>query len=184
LFDRLALLQTGQRPRSPRPAPERTPQLQPRLQPPEARDTTRTTTSSTPVKRTCTHAQPSLGTQLRTQAPPASSLETEHPPLLQKQQTQQTHTMSSAGRGRGGKFNKVRRGGGKKFSRDLQPLNADGEVVGMWGVSNLLLTILEQGLTVSRRNNPTRSTKSHQRKSPRKKSPATRMATASPHKKR
>ena len=43
--------------------------------------------------------------------------------------------MSSAGRGRGGKFNKVKRGGGKKFSRDLQPLNADGEVVGMWGVS-------------------------------------------------
>jgi hypothetical protein len=42
--------------------------------------------------------------------------------------------MSSAGRGRGGKFNKVKRGGGKKFSRDLQPLNADGEVVGMWGV--------------------------------------------------
>ncbi|KAJ4365858.1 hypothetical protein N0V83_008480 [Neocucurbitaria cava] len=41
--------------------------------------------------------------------------------------------MSSAGRGRGGKFNKVKRGGGKKFSRDLQPLNADGEVVGMWG---------------------------------------------------
>jgi hypothetical protein len=44
--------------------------------------------------------------------------------------------MSSA-RGRGGKFNKVKRGGGKKFSRDLQPLNADGEVVGMWGVSAL-----------------------------------------------
>lgn len=41
--------------------------------------------------------------------------------------------MSSA-RGRGGKFNKIKRGGGKKFSRDLQPLNADGEVVGMWGV--------------------------------------------------
>jgi hypothetical protein len=45
--------------------------------------------------------------------------------------------MSSAGRGRGGKFNKVKRGGGKKFSRDLQPLNADGEQVGMWGVSTL-----------------------------------------------
>jgi hypothetical protein len=45
--------------------------------------------------------------------------------------------MSSAGgRGRGGKFNKVKRGGGKKFSRDLQPLNADGEQVGMWGVSD------------------------------------------------
>ncbi|KAF2629954.1 hypothetical protein BU25DRAFT_408551 [Macroventuria anomochaeta] len=37
------------------------------------------------------------------------------------------------GRGRGGKFNKVKRGGGHKFSRDLQPLNADGEVAGMWG---------------------------------------------------
>lgn len=41
--------------------------------------------------------------------------------------------MSSA-RGRGGKFNKIKRGGGKKFSRDLQPINADGEVMGMWGV--------------------------------------------------
>ncbi|KAJ4341032.1 hypothetical protein N0V87_002071 [Didymella glomerata] len=40
--------------------------------------------------------------------------------------------MSSA-RGRGGKFNKAKRGGGKHFSRDLQPLNADGEVMGMWG---------------------------------------------------
>ncbi|KAH5429127.1 hypothetical protein HBI47_112790 [Parastagonospora nodorum] len=42
-------------------------------------------------------------------------------------------TARAGGRGRGGKFNKVKRGGGKKFSRDLQPLNADGEVVGMWG---------------------------------------------------
>lgn len=41
---------------------------------------------------------------------------------------------SAAGRGRGGKFSKPKRGGGKHFSRDLQPLNADGEVVGMWGV--------------------------------------------------
>lgn len=41
-------------------------------------------------------------------------------------------TMSSA-RGRGGKFNKAKRGGGKHFSRDLQPLNAEGEVMGMWG---------------------------------------------------
>ncbi|KAF1929068.1 uncharacterized protein M421DRAFT_4882 [Didymella exigua CBS 183.55] len=40
--------------------------------------------------------------------------------------------MSSA-RGRGGKFNKAKRGGGKHFSRDLQPLNAEGEVMGMWG---------------------------------------------------
>jgi hypothetical protein len=55
--------------------------------------------------------------------------------------------MSSAGgRGRGGKFNKVKRGGGKKFSRDLQPLNADGEVVGMWGVS------VPTGLPQSRSN--------------------------------
>lgn len=41
---------------------------------------------------------------------------------------------SAAARGRGGKFSKPKRGGGKHFSRDLQPLNADGEVVGMWGV--------------------------------------------------
>ncbi|KAF2008198.1 hypothetical protein P154DRAFT_516902 [Amniculicola lignicola CBS 123094] len=40
---------------------------------------------------------------------------------------------SAGGRGRGGKFSKPKRGGGKHFSRDLQPLNADGEVVGMWG---------------------------------------------------
>jgi hypothetical protein len=37
------------------------------------------------------------------------------------------------GRGRGGKFSKPKRGGGKHFSRDLQPLNADGEIMGMWG---------------------------------------------------
>ncbi|KAF2501632.1 hypothetical protein BU16DRAFT_522566 [Lophium mytilinum] len=40
---------------------------------------------------------------------------------------------SAGGRGRGGKFSKPKRGGGKHFSRDLQPLNADGEVIGMWG---------------------------------------------------
>ncbi|KAF2815526.1 uncharacterized protein BDZ99DRAFT_459377 [Mytilinidion resinicola] len=40
---------------------------------------------------------------------------------------------SAGGRGRGGKFSKPKRGGGKHFSRDLQPLNADGEVMGMWG---------------------------------------------------
>ncbi|KAF2641263.1 hypothetical protein P280DRAFT_479681 [Massarina eburnea CBS 473.64] len=40
---------------------------------------------------------------------------------------------SAAARGRGGKFSKPKRGGGKHFSRDLQPLNADGEVMGMWG---------------------------------------------------
>ncbi|KAF2835962.1 hypothetical protein M501DRAFT_1007768 [Patellaria atrata CBS 101060] len=41
-------------------------------------------------------------------------------------------TSSSSARGRGGKFSKPKRGGGKHFSRDLQPLNADGEVLGMW----------------------------------------------------
>ncbi|KAF2263507.1 hypothetical protein CC78DRAFT_271036 [Lojkania enalia] len=41
--------------------------------------------------------------------------------------------MSSSGRGRGGKFSKPKRGGGKHFSRDLQPLDKNGEVVGMWG---------------------------------------------------
>jgi len=41
--------------------------------------------------------------------------------------------MSSSARGRGGKFSKPKRGGGKHFSRDLQPLNADGEMMGMWG---------------------------------------------------
>ncbi|PVH96599.1 hypothetical protein DM02DRAFT_115281 [Periconia macrospinosa] len=41
--------------------------------------------------------------------------------------------MSTSARGRGGKFSKPKRGGGKHFSRDLQPLNADGEVMGMWG---------------------------------------------------
>ena len=35
-------------------------------------------------------------------------------------------------RGRGGKFNKPGRGGGKKFSRDLQPLDKDGAQVSMW----------------------------------------------------
>ena len=35
-------------------------------------------------------------------------------------------------RGRGGKFNKAKRGGGKHFSRDLQPLDKEGNVLGMW----------------------------------------------------
>ncbi|RMZ85424.1 hypothetical protein DV737_g796, partial [Chaetothyriales sp. CBS 132003] len=35
-------------------------------------------------------------------------------------------------RGRGGKFNKAKRGGGKHFSRDLQPLDKDGTPLGMW----------------------------------------------------
>ncbi|KUI58230.1 hypothetical protein VP1G_05539 [Cytospora mali] len=36
-------------------------------------------------------------------------------------------------RGRGGKFRKPTRGGGKHFSRDLRPLDADGNEIGMWG---------------------------------------------------
>jgi hypothetical protein len=36
-------------------------------------------------------------------------------------------------RGRGGKFKKFTRGGGKHFSRDLKPLDADGNEIGMWG---------------------------------------------------
>lgn len=35
-------------------------------------------------------------------------------------------------RGRGGKFSKPTRGGGKHFSRDLQPLDKDGNALGMW----------------------------------------------------
>ncbi|KAG5946759.1 hypothetical protein E4U53_006519 [Claviceps sorghi] len=35
-------------------------------------------------------------------------------------------------RGRAGKFNKPSRGGGKKFSRDLQPVDADGNQISMW----------------------------------------------------
>ncbi|EWZ47787.1 hypothetical protein FOCG_06524 [Fusarium oxysporum f. sp. radicis-lycopersici 26381] len=37
-------------------------------------------------------------------------------------------------RGRGGKFRKPARGGGKKFSRDIRPLDADGNEVSMWAV--------------------------------------------------
>lgn len=36
-------------------------------------------------------------------------------------------------RGRGGKFRKFTRGGGKHFSRDLRPLDADGNEISMWG---------------------------------------------------
>jgi len=39
----------------------------------------------------------------------------------------------SGSRGRGGKFKKFTRGGGKHFSRDLRPLDADGNEIGMWG---------------------------------------------------
>ncbi|KAJ9148702.1 28 kDa heat-and acid-stable phosphoprotein [Pleurostoma richardsiae] len=35
-------------------------------------------------------------------------------------------------RGRGGKFRKFTRGGGKHFSRDLRPLDADGNEISMW----------------------------------------------------
>ncbi|KAI1302914.1 hypothetical protein F5Y03DRAFT_191461 [Xylaria venustula] len=38
-------------------------------------------------------------------------------------------------RGRGGKFKKFTRGGGKHFSRDLRPLDADGNEVSMWSES-------------------------------------------------
>ncbi|KAL1871039.1 hypothetical protein VTK73DRAFT_2312 [Phialemonium thermophilum] len=35
-------------------------------------------------------------------------------------------------RGRGGKFRKFTRGGGKHYSRDLRPLDADGNEISMW----------------------------------------------------
>ncbi|KAK5662591.1 hypothetical protein OQA88_8505 [Cercophora sp. LCS_1] len=38
----------------------------------------------------------------------------------------------SSSRGRGGKFKKYTRGGGKHFSRDLRPLDADGNEISMW----------------------------------------------------
>ncbi|KAL2816324.1 casein kinase substrate phosphoprotein PP28-domain-containing protein [Aspergillus granulosus] len=37
-----------------------------------------------------------------------------------------------APRGRGGKFSKPSRGGGKRFSRDVQPVDKDGNAVGLW----------------------------------------------------
>ncbi|KAL7905688.1 casein kinase substrate phosphoprotein PP28 domain-containing protein [Trichoderma velutinum] len=39
----------------------------------------------------------------------------------------------SSSRGRGGKFRKFTRGGGKHFSRNLQPLDSEGNAVSMWG---------------------------------------------------
>ncbi|TQV98261.1 hypothetical protein V2A60_007982 [Cordyceps javanica] len=39
---------------------------------------------------------------------------------------------ATSSRGRGGKFKKYTRGGGRHFSRDLQPTNADGNEVSMW----------------------------------------------------
>ncbi|KAH7154868.1 casein kinase substrate phosphoprotein PP28 [Dactylonectria estremocensis] len=38
----------------------------------------------------------------------------------------------SSSRGRGGKFKKYTRGGGKHFSRDIRPLDADGNEVSIW----------------------------------------------------
>ncbi|XXH01072.1 hypothetical protein Hte_007423 [Hypoxylon texense] len=38
-------------------------------------------------------------------------------------------------RGRGGKFRKFTRGGGKHFSRDLRPLDADGNEISMWSAN-------------------------------------------------
>jgi len=39
-------------------------------------------------------------------------------------------------RGRGGKFSKPTRGGGKHFSRNLQPLDKEGNALGMWREPN------------------------------------------------
>ncbi|KAI1430728.1 hypothetical protein GGR50DRAFT_164744 [Xylaria sp. CBS 124048] len=44
----------------------------------------------------------------------------------------------ASSRGRGGKFKKFTRGGGKHFSRDLRPLDADGNEVSMWSENALL----------------------------------------------
>ncbi|KAL7923210.1 casein kinase substrate phosphoprotein PP28 domain-containing protein [Trichoderma austrokoningii] len=38
----------------------------------------------------------------------------------------------ASSRGRGGKFRKFTRGGGKHFSRNLQPLDSEGNAVSMW----------------------------------------------------
>ncbi|CAM1503776.1 Fc.00g013670.m01.CDS01 [Cosmosporella sp. VM-42] len=38
----------------------------------------------------------------------------------------------SSSRGRGGKFKKYTRGGGKHFSRDIRPLDADGNEISIW----------------------------------------------------
>ncbi|KAI5466471.1 casein kinase substrate phosphoprotein PP28-domain-containing protein [Mariannaea sp. PMI_226] len=40
----------------------------------------------------------------------------------------------SSSRGRGGKFKKYTRGGGKHFSRDIRPTDADGNEVSIWSV--------------------------------------------------
>lgn len=68
---------------------------------------------------------------------PRRSAESIRPPNQRELYTQTTPNMSTgSARGRGGKFSKPKRGGGKHFSRDLQPLNADGEQMGMWGDEN------------------------------------------------
>ncbi|KAJ6783991.1 hypothetical protein PWT90_06902 [Aphanocladium album] len=41
-------------------------------------------------------------------------------------------TAAASSRGRGGKFKKYTRGGGRHFSRDLQPADAEGNKVSMW----------------------------------------------------
>lgn len=41
-------------------------------------------------------------------------------------------TTATSSRGRGGKFKKYTRGGGRHFSRDLQPADAEGNKVSMW----------------------------------------------------
>ncbi|KAG5955876.1 hypothetical protein E4U57_003067 [Claviceps arundinis] len=43
---------------------------------------------------------------------------------------------SASVRGRAGKYNKPSRGGGKKFSRELQPVDADGNEISMWAANN------------------------------------------------
>lgn len=42
----------------------------------------------------------------------------------------------TSSRGRGGKFKKYTRGGGKHFSRDIRPTDADGNEVSMWSVDS------------------------------------------------
>jgi hypothetical protein len=39
---------------------------------------------------------------------------------------------AASSRGRGGKFKKYTRGGGKHFSRDLQPIDSEGNQISMW----------------------------------------------------
>ncbi|OJD10316.1 hypothetical protein ACJ73_09841 [Blastomyces percursus] len=50
-----------------------------------------------------------------------------------------------APRGRGGKFSKPTRGGGKHFSRNLQPLDKDGSPMGMWRDPNDIIDQSSEG---------------------------------------